>query len=101
MIITGNRALQLISNHGILGAVPELLAAVEAFAAANRKWQPKKGCPDCDKGTAFADVETEALQAFAGLPPDAVQRLRTFLGRNDLYVNLPQPGKSAVVRELK
>lgn len=102
MIITGQKALNLVSNHAILKAVPELLGPVEAFAAANRQWQPKKNCPgNCDKSQFFNSVETAALTAFSNLASDAVARLKTFLGQRELYVNVPRPGKSAVVKELK
>lgn len=101
MTITGSRALTIVSNHAVLRAVPELLGVVEEFAAANRKWQPKKGCADCNKASFFAPVETNALQALGSLSPDAVARLKAFLGKKELFLNLPQPGRPATVKELK
>lgn len=101
MIITAKQALNLVSSHEIVKTIPELLNAVEAFASANRQWQPKKGCADCNKSSFFGSVEDKALQAIADLSPDAVDRLKKFIGRNDLYVNLPQPGKPAILKELK
>ena len=101
MIITSAKALTLVSSHAIVKVVPELLPAVEAFAEANRKWIPKQGCADCNKSTFFAGVEDVALKAIAGLAPDAVERLREFIGRRDLYINMPQPGKPTILKQLQ
>ena len=101
MIITGNQALKLVSSHSIVEAVPELLPAVEAFVQANKQWKPKQGCGDCSRGTFFDPVEKQALDAIASLSSEAVGRLKKHLGRRDLYVNVPQPGKPAIVKELK
>lgn len=101
MIVTANRALSLVSNHEILKKVPELLMEVEAYAEADRNWKPKKGCGDCKKIDFFGPVENRALEAIAKLSPDAILRLKEFVGAKNIYVSSPVPGKSATLKELK
>lgn len=101
MIITAHKALNLVSNHAVIQKVPELLGPVEAYAEANRNWQPKKGCGDCKKSDFFSPVEKQALDAIANLNSDAILRLKDFLGTKTLYVNSSIAGKEATLKELK
>jgi hypothetical protein len=101
MIITAQKALNIVSNHAVVKKVPELLSAVELFAEADRAYRPKKGCGDCKKADFFSPVENKALEAIANLSPDAILRLKAFLGVKDLYLNPIVPGKQATLRELK
>lgn len=101
MIITAQKALNLVSSHAVLQKVPELLSPVEAFAQANKSWQPKKGCGDCKKSDFFSPVETVALEAIANLSSDAIIRLKDFLGAKNLYLNSANSGRDATLRELK
>lgn len=101
MTITSAKALRLISNHEVVKFVPELLMAVEAYAAADREWNPRQKCPGCVKQAYFGPVEEKALAAIAGLSAAAVTRLKEFLGvKGPLYVNVPRPGQAADLKEL-
>ena len=101
MIITGSKALRIVSNHAVLQKVPELLVPVEAYVKAARTYEAKRNCKTCDRISFFSPVEEAALSAIAALPPDAVARLKEFLGAKDLFVNLNLPGQKAESRELK
>jgi hypothetical protein len=100
MIITGQKALKLVSNHSVVTAVPELLPAVEAYVQAAKQYSPKRKCANCDRASFFNPVETQALNTIAALQPDAAARLKKFLGQQELYVNLPQAGKVAILKQL-
>lgn len=100
MIITSQKALNLIANHAILQAVPELLGAVEAYRAADRQWTTKKDCKTCEKAKYFGPVEIAALNAIKSLPPEAVERLKKFTGEKEIYLNLPNPGKPGSIMRL-
>jgi hypothetical protein len=101
MIITANKALNLVSNHAVIQKVPELLDVVEAYVEANRQFKPKQGCGDCKKADFFAPVETKALAAIAALPSDAITRLKSFLGVTKLYINPASAGDQQGLKELK
>ena len=89
MIISSNQAQKIVSNHSVLQKVPELLAAVEEWKAADRTWQAKKNCKTCNKAQIFSGVEQNALDAIRGLSKDAVGRLKAHLGEKTLYIYEP------------
>ena len=99
MIITSAKALRIVSNHEVLKAVPELLAAVESYVATDRKIQAKKDCAGCGHAKHFTEVEKTAVTAIRSLSKDAINRLKTFLNTEQLYLNVPKPGaKGELIR---
>ena len=103
MIITANKALQIVSSHDVIrvGGVVELLEAVELYAQFRRDWIPKKTCGGCNEIAFFAPVETKALEAISGLSSDSVEKLKKYLGQKDLWVNSATAGKSSELKRLK
>lgn len=101
MIITGKKALTIVSSHAvIIGGVQELLDVVEMYAQRRRDWNPKKKCGGCDEIAFFQGVETAALQKIEGLGPDPIARLKKFLGAKDLWINTATPGKPSSLKKL-
>lgn len=103
MIITSQKALRIVANPAVLKVVPELLMSVEKYREVDRTWQAalaNKSCSNCKKAQFFGKVEDHAINAIDGLPKDAIQRLKTFLNANELYLNRPQPGKPGSTKRL-
>ncbi len=102
MIITANKALKIVASHDVIrvGGVVELLDAVELYAQYRRDWIPKKTCGGCNEVAFFAPVETKALEAIGALGPDAVAKLKKYLGCKDLWINPSTPGKSSELKKL-
>lgn len=100
MIITANRALNLVSNHAVIQEVPELLDAVEAYVQKERQWAPKKSCGNCDRVSFFQPLEESTLRAIEGLSKDAIARLAKFVGAKDLYINTASDNGKSNLKQL-
>ena len=103
MIISSQKASQIVSNHAVLKAVPELLAAVETYKTAERLWDIKKAtpnCKSCKRADIFAQAELAAIKAISSLTKEQAQKLAVFLNTSELYIYEPVPGQKPRLKQL-
>lgn len=92
MIITRNTFYSLMERPDILSQIPEMGFLVEEHRQLKLRGGGEGGCGTCNKSKGRSvDFATRGLSAIASLSAERLQRLRTMLGDQNLYLYQGQP----------
>lgn len=87
VILSQGHVSKAISDERFMALLPEFLGIKSRLQQLQLDPNARRGCSSCKKARAASTVYNDFVAIAGSLSPDGIQRLKTYLGVNQLMVN--------------